>query len=121
MSQFRVSIKMHEYTPERVFIEKQYQAAWADFLKHRLPVASRRALVVLRKIDVLFPSNNNSIKDADLLVTEADLAYIAAASTGDDRTLLFRARDCYRVHLQKAPVNTNAMRMLAETLLRLNQ
>jgi hypothetical protein len=113
----------HSWSPERVFIEKQYQAAWADFLKHRLDVASRRALVVLHKIDVLYPisAHANSDKDADLLVTEADLAYIAGASMGDDQKLLLRARVCYRDHLHKAPANTNAMRMLAETLLRLSQ
>ena len=64
-------------------------------------------------------------KEDDLHVTEADLAYIAAASTpgSDDRHLLRRARRCYRAHLRSSSVglcgNLNALRMLAETYLRL--
>jgi hypothetical protein len=101
----------------RAFITKTYEQAWDDFLKNRTHVAGKRALSALQLISKIAPKDTN----AELLIEEADLSYIAGAVSGDDQDdLLKRAISAYTKHLELVPSNNNARRMMAETMLRLH-
>jgi hypothetical protein len=57
---------------ERAYLDDLYKKAWDAFLVNRRDAAEQRALAGLQKISMA-----GSNTDADLLITEADLAYIA--------------------------------------------
>ncbi|KAL3901843.1 MAG: hypothetical protein SGPRY_012225, partial [Prymnesium sp.] len=95
-------------------LEAAWSAAWRDFLCNRVAVAERRAAGWLRLLDPALSQPS----DPELLVTLADLAHIAAAARGDVG-LLRQAAAAYEAHLRLEPSNEAALRMLAETFLRL--
>jgi hypothetical protein len=101
--------------------------AWADFLSNRVHLAAVRASPFVDGLRRLLASAAQSSAAAadgtELLVTLADLAYIAGACDGDNPQTLELAVAAYDqfIALAPAPASTNAMRMRAEALLRLRR
>ena len=93
-----------------------WSAAWSDFLCNRVTVAERRAAGWLHLLEPTIEAGT----DAERLVTLADMAHMAGAALADD-TMLRRAADAYDAHLKLEPANVAAIRMKAETLLRLRE
>ena len=106
-------------------IDQAWAAAWSDFLANRITVAERRAAPFLHILPAKLAkasadalSGPSSDADAEELVTLADLAHIAGAIRGDTE-LLRQAVVAYDEHLRRTPHNLQAMRMRAETFLRM--
>ena len=97
-------------------LEQAAASAWGDFLCNRVDQAERRAAGWLH----LLPGAIAAADDAELLVTLADLAHIAGAARADEPTLR-QALAAYGGHLSLKPENLGALRMKAETLLRLGE
>ncbi|KAL1511297.1 hypothetical protein AB1Y20_006102 [Prymnesium parvum] len=93
-----------------------WQASWSDFLHNRVALAERRVSGWLH----MLPAALRDRSDADLLVTLADMAHIAGAAASDS-VCLRAAVEAYDAHLALAPQNVAALRMKAETLLRLRE
>ena len=106
-------------------LDQAWSAAWSDFLSNRVAVAERRAAPFLHVLPAKLAraaaeagDSGPSSADAEELVTLADLAHIAGAVRGDTQ-LLRQAVEAYDEHLRRMPHNLQAMRMRAETLLRM--
>lgn len=109
-------------------LEAAWTATWADFLSNRIGLAERRAAPFLHSLPALLdnaaaaaaPTDDvgEDSQVADTLVTLADMAHIAGAVRGDS-ALLKQALAAYEEHLRRVPGNAAALRMRAETLLRL--
>ena len=89
-------------------------AAWRDFLSNKPSLAAQRAVGWLHAL----PAALQSADDADALVALADLAHMAGAAR-DDAGILAQALAAYDAHLVLEPDNLGALRMRAETQLRL--
>ena len=89
-------------------------AAWRDFLSNKPSLAAQRAAGWLHAL----PAALQSADDADALVALADLAHMAGAAR-DDAGILAQALAAYDAHLILEPDNLGALRMRAETQLRL--
>ena len=100
----------------RAFLTEAYEQAWADFLKNRTNLAEKRARSALQLLAQIAPAE----KDAEQLIEEADLCYIVGAASGQE-SVLQQALLVYEKHLKLVPSNSNARRMMAETLLRLHR
>eukprot|EP00937_MAST-01D_sp_MAST-1D-sp2_P004743 g4743.t1 len=105
--------------------ETLYTKCWEDFLHSRRALALRRAQAGLAQLASLSSAvdrvEGGAAADAEQLVTEADFCYIAGACRANDQALLERAVARYRRHLVLQPDNSNALRMQAESLLRLRR
>jgi tetratricopeptide (TPR) repeat protein len=94
-----------------------YEKVWRDYLSNKCNLAERQAIAHLQSLAALDAAE----RTADTHVTEADFAYIAGATRGNDVQLLERALEAYGRHLNLIPFNTNARRMMAETYMRLRR
>lgn len=114
-------------------LDAAWSAAWSDFLANRVALAERRTAPFLHtmpeRLAAAAAENSVSAEQsaqsvasnmAEELVTLADMAHIAGAVRGDDAVLRL-ALTAYQEHLRREPSNLAAMRMLAETWLRLRQ
>ena len=105
-------------------LESASARAWEDFLCNRVWVAERRAHGWLHLLPAALAAaqhgGKDTLVDEDTLVVLADLAYIAGAVRGD-KCVLQQALSAYDAFLERAPASINAMRMRAETLLRLQR
>lgn len=104
-------------------VESAAACAWTDFLSNRVHLAAVRASPFVDGLRRLLAAESVATDTAELLVTLADLAYIAGACDGDNpRTLelAVAAYDRY-IRLAPGPARANPMRMRAEALLRLRR
>ena len=116
-----------------IALTSAWQQAWADFLSNRIVLAERRAAPFLHSLPekvaaaaapVAAAAAPGAADDderlADELVMLGDLAHLAGA-VRDDAPLLRSALAAYDAHLARIPLNLAAMRMRAETLLRVRE
>lgn len=106
-------------------LDLAWAAAWKDFLANKVQHAERRAAPFLISLPTVLKeaeqgSSSHEAALADRLVTLADLAHIAGAARGC-RATLEMAIAAYDAHLARAPLNSGARRMRAETLMRCQQ
>ena len=111
---------MHVVDPGLAVLTAAWQAAWADFLANRVGIAERRAAPFLHALPEKLAVRLEAADDdhADSLMMLADLSHLAGAVRGEE-ALLRLALTAYDTHLGLNPSNFAAMRMRAETMLRL--
>jgi len=100
-------------------IDSVAQSAWQDFLSNKVELAAQRAAAWLHVLPALIASGR---RDADALATLGDLHHIAGAARRDP-ALLESALGAYDavLALRTGVDGLNALRMRAETLLRLRR
>ena len=118
-----------------------YEKVWRDYLSNKCNLAERQAMAHLQSLAALdaaqrtadthvtvraacaasAPQWHQRRRRTFAIAQEADFAYIAGATRGNDAQLLERALAAYGRHLALVPFNTNARRMMAETYMRLRR